>query len=719
MQKPDFKELKNIIKAIKETDTVFDGIFSDRDKQIRAIRDICTKIGAEYAKEALSDFSVDELKNAKAGIRVSALIDAGYTDLGRIAKASDLELSAVEGIGDKQISSVRSIVAEFANSLASKYSVRLEYDENGPSVTDNSLLITQLYRFSKCEEIRKDAAEPAKNLKNFCAGIEHDRFVKGGFGWLVAGNELKQHTVKIAGDIFAFFGGAFFERLLNLIDLYHEADSVSDKEAMEAFKLNGADFYALLEAIDSTRAARSFVYDSIPASLAKEVDETVLDLSRFIGNLRAYQSFGTKYIIHQKYVLLGDEMGLGKTVQAIAAMAHIAAQNDGICHFLVICPASVLINWAREIGKFSDLEAYILHGTLIDDAFTVWHDKGGVAITNYESLGKIVGKIDEKMTLSMLTVDEAHYMKNPDAQRTKYIKRLDNESEHILMMTGTPLENRVDEMCNLVEFIRPDMVAKVRGMAHISHLAQFREELAPLYLRRTRKQVLEELPPIEEKTEWCDMTVEDRSAYISAVSERNLTKMRRISFLQDDMNTSSKAVRLLELCEEAVSEGRKVVVYSFFRETISKISAYLGEKCMGVICGDTEIAGRQGILDRFANADLGSVLVCQVQAGGIGLNIQAASIVIFCEPQIKPSLTWQAFSRVYRMGQVRNVIVYHLLCPQTVDEEMLMILDEKQLEFKNFADESVVADAFDNIMDKDWIKKVIDGQNQKYLPMVI
>ena len=103
----------------------------------------------------------------------------------------------------------------------------------------------------------------------------------------------------------------------------------------------------------------------------------------------------------------------------------------------------------------------------------------------------------------------------------------------------------------------------------------------------------------------------------------------------------------------------------------------------------------------------------------MGLNIQAASIVIFCEPQIKPSLTWQALSRVYRMGQIRDVIVFHLLCDGTVDEQMMRILEAKKIEFNNFANESVVAEAYDNIMDKDWINKVIEEENGKYLPMVI
>lgn len=128
---------------------------------------------------------------------------------------------------------------------------------------------------------------------------------------------------------------------------------------------------------------------------------------------------------------------------------------------------------------------------------------------------------------------------------------------------------------------------------------------------------------------------------------------------------------------------------------------------------------RQAIVDAFSESEDGSVLVCQIQAGGVGLNIQAASIVIFCEPQIKPSLTNQALSRVYRMGQVKNVLVYHLLCPDTVDEKMMAILAEKTAEFDNFAADSSIAGAAENIMDNDWIKQVIEEENKKYLPAVV
>ena len=286
-------------------------------------------------------------------------------------------------------------------------------------------------------------------------------------------------------------------------------------------------------------------------------------------------------------------------------------------------------------------------------------------------------------------------------------------------MTGTPLENKVREMCELIGFVRPDMVKSVRTYAGMRQLPAFREMLAPVYLRRQRDMVLDELPPLTIEEEWCEMTAEDAAAYSVEAIGGNFMGMRRVSFLQDDLRTSSKAQRLIELCEQAVEGREKVIIYSYFRETIRKVCDFLGSMVIGSITGSTPAEERQDLIDKFSQVQDGAVLVCQVQAGGTGLNIQAAGIVIFCEPQIKPSLTWQAISRVYRMGQVQNVLVYHLLCDNTVDEAMQEILAVKEEEFDMFAHDSAIADAADGLADKEWIRQIVEREKQKYLPAVV
>ena len=150
--------------------------------------------------------------------------------------------------------------------------------------------------------------------------------------------------------------------------------------------------------------------------------------------------------------------------------------------------------------------------------------------------------------------------------------------------------------------------------------------------------------------------------------------------------------------------------------SLSTIGDGRKELYIGEITGSTPAGDRQQIVDRFTETPGGCILLCQIQAGGTGLNIQAAEIVIFCEPQIKPSLTRQAIARVYRMGQTRNVLVYHLLCENTVDEAVRDLLETKQAEFDLFADESALADAADNLLDREWIHRFVEKEQRRYLP---
>ena len=170
--------------------------------------------------------------------------------------------------------------------------------------------------------------------------------------------------------------------------------------------------------------------------------------------------------------------------------------------------------------------------------------------------------------------------------------------------------------------------------------------------------------------------------------------MRQVSWDVPDLKNSSKAQRLLEICSMAEEEGRKVIVFSFFRSTIDAVHELLGAKALEPITGSMSALKRQQIVDEFTAAPNGTVLICQVQAGGTGLNIQAASVIVFCEPQIKPSIENQAISRAYRMGQVRTVFVHRLLCDNTVDERILELLREKQDVFDSFAEESAAGNEY-------------------------
>lgn len=316
----------------------------------------------------------------------------------------------------------------------------------------------------------------------------------------------------------------------------------------------------------------------------------------------------------------------------------------------------------------------------------------------------------------MTVVDEAHYIKNENARRTVNTIALCNHSDRLLFMTGTALENNVDEMINLINYLQPKIAKQVSNIAFMVSAPQFRKKVAPVYYRRKREDVLTELPELIETKEWCTLSNEEEYQYEHELLGGHYMQARRVSWSMDDLNKSSKALRMAEIIDEAASEGRKVLIFSYFLDTIRKIHDFLGERCLNPISGAISAARRQEIIDEFNNAPSGSVLVSQIQSGGTGLNIQAASVVIICEPQLKPSIENQAISRAYRMGQVRNVLVYRLLCPDTIDERITSLLEKKQQIFDAFADKSVAAKeslALDKTTFGNIIKAEIDRINAK------
>ena len=247
-------------------------------------------------------------------------------------------------------------------------------------------------------------------------------------------------------------------------------------------------------------------------------------------------------------------------------------------------------------------------------------------------------------------------------------------------------------MATLITILNPNVAQTIQPMLSLSSAPQFREAVAPVYYRRKREDVLTELPELVESYEWCDLLPGEKKLYQEAIAEQNFMAARRVSWNADDLANSSKARRLMEIVEDAKEQERKVLIFSFFLDTVAKIAAMLGTSCMEPITGSVSPARRQEIIDEFDKAPAGSALVAQIQSGGTGLNIQSASVVIMCEPQLKPSIENQAISRAYRMGQARSVLVYRLLCDDTVDERIIELLRAKQKEFDAFADESKAAD---------------------------
>ncbi len=673
------KAVKALVTKLQTIDKGLQKIILSADTPKKQIIRAIDPLFEKAVKSTLEEMSIEKLNASKQGIRISALEKAGKKNMLQVSKLTVKGLTRINGIGQQTAVKIAETAKEIVDDVRATTKVRIPLEKKSVS-SDN--IIKALYLLvngphKNAQKLYNDTHSAIEQLS------AQSKCAYSFFGKLFASKDKKEKALLAVTQIEALLNGDY---ALSANELIKQNDAMrfpATALCRKDFEEKSATYYATLERIDQ-RASFDNTSSLLPSELVQAINATVLDLSLLNATLRSYQDFGAKYIVHQKRVLLGDEMGLGKTMQAIAAMAAYAAL--GKSHFMVVCPAGVLVNWCREITKHSKLRSIKIHGN-DEEAISDWLKNGGVAVTTYESISRF--ELPEATKIDMLTADEAHYVKNPEALRTRALLAILKKTENVLFMTGTPLENRVEEMCFLLSCLQKDIANKAQDMIHLSDAPQFRRVLAPVYLRRTRDDVLKELPDLIENEEWCDLTKEEQQQYYDAVSEDNFMAMRQVSWL-GNMADSSKAQALLEICEQAKEDGRKVIVFSFFRNTIAKVCDLLGERALEPITGDIPPEKRQQTVDKLKEAPDGTVLVSQVQAGGTGLNIQAASVVVFCEPQIKPSIENQALSRAYRMGQTRSVLVYRLLCEDTVDERMLEILATKQNLFDSFADESAV-----------------------------
>jgi len=474
----------------------------------------------------------------------------------------------------------------------------------------------------------------------------------------------------------------------------HQPSTAEAASVVAAYRANNAAFVAELEQLHyeapETEAPREprGMHGGLPFEIAQRVETTMLETGPLLATLRRYQEFGARYLIAQQRALLGDDMGLGKTIQVLAAMCHLHAK--GARHFFVVVPNSVLLNWEREVTKHTELSVVIAHGDEREERIAHWRDHGGVAITTYGTLQKLLHLIPH---VDMVAVDEAHLVKNPEAQRTQAVAQLTKGCDHVVLMTGTALENRLNEMLALATLAQPEMEHVFQQMSRMAieyiQSDELFEQIAPVYLRRTQQDVLHELPERILLDNWVIPSDDDKAAYL--LSPAQVMSRRLAATRGDGTASSAKYEYLLDVVEEHRQAGRKIVVFSFFRDVINDVCKMLGGAPS--ITGDVSSTERQKIIDSFVSDPDQSVLVLQVDAGGVGINLQCAQVVILMEAQFKPSTEWQAIARVHRMGQSRQVIVHRLLAIGTIEERLVQLLEDKTRLFESYAHNSSVRDA--------------------------
>ncbi len=451
--------------------------------------------------------------------------------------------------------------------------------------------------------------------------------------------------------------------------------------------------------------------------------------------LRPYQEIGVRWLWFLSRLGLGaclaDDMGLGKTVQVLALLLLLKARDTprpasgrgGANHrrpSLLVVPASLIANWQQEIGRFApDLEVFVAHpserpgrelAALAED------DLAGVdlAITTYGQVPRLpwIGEVE----WDLLVLDEAQAIKNPSARQARAVKRLRSLAR--VALTGTPIENRLSDLWSLFDFLNPGLLGSARAFGRATrelaagedrHYGPLRALVRPYILRRlkTDRQVIADLPDKTEVRAYCPLTRRQAALYQQAVKELErrlgtldgmqrrgtilavLLRLKQIcnhpsQWLGDGAyapDESGKFARLAELCEELSIRQEKVLVFTQFREMTGPLSQHLGRvfgRAGLVLHGQTPVKERMALVERFQTDETVPFFVLSLRAGGIGLNLTAASQVIHFDRWWNPAVESQATDRAFRIGQQRNVVVHTFVCRGTVEERIDSLIEQKK-----------------------------------------
>ena len=419
--------------------------------------------------------------------------------------------------------------------------------------------------------------------------------------------------------------------------------------------------------------------------------------------LRAYQIIGVKWLLSLRKngfgACLADDMGLGKTLQIIAFLSDESLNKT---RNLIIVPKTLLLNWKREIRKFSpNTSMYLYHGRNrnIDDLANA-----KIVISTYQTILNDKA-LFENISFDNLIIDEAQYIKNSGGKTYNAIKSI--KASMKIILTGTPIENNLAEFWGLMRLINPSIIEPYRSVSKDSTrlVDKIKRLTAPFLLRRMKKDVLKDLPAKQEQTILINMDEEQQRIYdkiLKSIQYELLRKndrfeMRSNSILlsgllylqeicchpqllpmeySDGVTKSAKLDTLMELLKPLYLNGHKVVVFSRFTKMLALIEKSIILEHMNYYYLDGSTQNRMGVVDAFEKSDNGIFLI-SLKAGGTGLNLISADTAVIYDPWWNPSSEKQAEDRIYRIGQKRNVLIYKLIMEGTIEEKIQKLQAEK------------------------------------------
>lgn len=426
--------------------------------------------------------------------------------------------------------------------------------------------------------------------------------------------------------------------------------------------------------------------------------------------LRPYQQVGFRWLKTLESCgfggILADEMGLGKTVQVIAFLSTLD-RTQTMHPSLVVCPASLILNWGEELARFApELKVSLILGTAAERKKRIAQaSEQDVWVTSYELLRQDI-KLYQELEFYACILDEGQHIKNQSTLGSKAVKAVNCRQRFVL--TGTPIENRLSELWNLFDFLMPGYLFSHRVFVeklekpiiksqNPEASAQLRKLVQPFLLRRMKQDVLRELPPKIEYIRRIELGETERKTYFSAVNAAKnalgdsgklqilsaLTQLRQVCCdpnlcFENYEGETSKLEACLELCAGMTSNGHQILLFSQFTSMLDILRSRLD--AMGIsnftLQGSTPKEQRARLVKEF-NAGGASVFLISLKAGGTGLNLTAADVVIHYDPWWNLAAQNQATDRAHRIGQCSCVQVYKLIARGTIEEKILNLQDKK------------------------------------------
>lgn len=428
------------------------------------------------------------------------------------------------------------------------------------------------------------------------------------------------------------------------------------------------------------------------------------------ATLRDYQSEGFKWMAQLDSwgagACLADDMGLGKTVQTIALLLYKRKEGPS----LVIAPTSVVTNWKNEMERF----APTLHTTLIntlssdDRKEAILKAKAGdVMLTTYGILSNEQEDISTK-EWNVICLDEAHTIKNRETKMAQAVYTFNAKTR--IALTGTPLQNHLGELWSLFNFINPGMLGtydmfREKFIVPIENGQKERQKqlkriILPFVLRRTKNEVVEELPDKTETVRYIELSKKEMSVYelireeakkmlesdnkVSMNVLAEITKLRQAACAATLARPklkleSSKIEQLMQLVDEIISGENHILIFSQFTSFLKLIKNEFDKRHVGYLYldGGTPLKQRENLVEQFQNGE-SPIFIISLKAGGLGLNLTGANYVIHMDPWWNPAIEQQATDRAYRIGQRQKVTVYHLISEHTIEEKILRLHKTKR-----------------------------------------